>query len=122
MSCYAECYYHDYVRDEYKLVLLRFRDKYERSYIVEAFVATALPTERIRILTRDEARKDYDLNRFCRPPYEDVMYIANPDRPGLSIGIDAIEPTRVFDSRQQLWRHGNGQGIQATLFMDGEEA
>lgn len=119
MSCYAECTYYEAANETMRRVLLRFRDKYERDYVVARFIDTALPSERIRVLTREQARRDYDLNRFGRYPYDDVFLMANPDRPGTNLGIDCIEPTDVYAERQEAWQRGRGTGVQQTLFIEG---
>lgn len=118
MSCYAECISKENATSETRRLLLRFSDKHERAYIVAAFAATALACERIRTLTREEARRDYDIDRFGRIPYATELFLADPNRPGSNIIIEAIEPTSVFAARQARW-HG-GVGTQGTLFCEGE--
>lgn len=119
MACYAEIEYYD-ERNDFRRVLIRFDNKEERTYVMWRFENTAGPEERIRPLTRDAARRDYDIDRFGKLPYADIFLMANPDRPGTNWRFDAIEPTKVFAERQQGWRRGRGQGTQMTLIMDGE--
>ena len=119
MACYAEIEYLD-ANDDKKRVLIRLDNKEERQYIMWRFVATAGESERIRPLTREEARKDYDISRFGRLPYADLFLMANPDRPGTNWTFDAIEPTKVFAARHNAWLNGKGRGTQMTLMLEGE--
>lgn len=116
MACYAEC--KTVGNDGFRTLLLKFGDKYERAYVIQAFVECALPSESIRAITVAEARKTYDLNRFGRLPYADTFTMANPERPGMQWTFDAIEPSSVFDERQQTWQAGCGSGINYKLEME----
>lgn len=116
MACYAEVEYYD-GDDVKKTVLIKLENKEEREYVIWRFSNTAGPDERIRRLTREEARKTYDISRFNRLPYADLFIMANPDRPGTNWRFDAIEPTKKIDSG---WVQGCGRGTQMTLITDGE--
>jgi hypothetical protein len=116
---YAEIEYFD-ERDGFKRVLIKLDDKDERDYVIWRFVNTAGERERIRPLTREEARKEYDIDRFGKLPYADLFVMANPDRPGTSWKFDAIEPRAGFRKRMDSWQQGRGRGTQLTLLMEGE--
>ena len=116
MACYAEIEYYD-GNDEKKRVLIKLDNKEHREYVIWRFGMTAGSDERIRRLTREEARKEYDISRFNKLPYADIFVMANPDRPGTNWRFDAIEPTRKADSS---WVTGQGRGTQMTLLTDGE--
>lgn len=116
MACYAEVEYYD-GDDIKKRILIKLENKEEREYVIWRFSMTAGIDERIRRLTREEARKDYDITRFNKLPYADIFLMANPDRPGTNWRFDAIEPTKKVDSG---WVQGRGRGTQLTLLTDGE--
>lgn len=119
MSCYAEVDYID-ANDDRRRMLIRLENKEEREYIIFRFEATAGPDERIRRITRQEARKEYDISRFGKLPYADLFIMANPNRPGHNWRFDAIEPTAVYEARRNAWVVGRGRGTQLTLLTDGE--
>lgn len=116
---YAEVEYFD-ERDERRRILIRLDSKEEREYVIWRFGMTAGPQERIRRLTREEARKEYDISRFGRLPYADIFLMANPDRPGHNWRFDAIEPTQAYAQRTNQWVNGRGAGTQMTLLFEGE--
>lgn len=119
MATYAEIEYLD-ANDDRCRVLIKLDSKEEREYVIWRFEATAGPAERIRRLTRQEARRDYDISRFGRLPYADIFVMANPDRPGHNWRFDAIEPTKVYAARHNAWVCGKGPGTQMTLLFEGE--
>lgn len=119
MACYAEVIYRE-ENEEMTQLLIRLESKEERDYVMWRFIDTALPEERIRALTVKEARKRYDLSRFCKLPYERVFMMANPDRPGTNWSFDAIESNEDWKSRHDGWHNGRGQGTLYTLMMEGE--
>lgn len=72
-----------------------------------AFEMTAPATDRCRYLTREQARKIFDLRKFGNATYETRYVLDSHD--GHIWEFPAIMTNGFYDERRRNWRSGGGE-------------